>query len=165
VTVLISAGSIAACGATADPDQREPEVPTTTVEANTRCEPASFRVTRLPWLARGSEVPPPETVMEEGSTSLVWFEDPERRWDGRYVALQATSEPPFGSDLDGFPTASVRGRVGHLVWVGDPGVGELALTWQEGDASCSWHSLRISGEGLGEDEAVSQLRQVASSLG
>lgn len=65
---------------------------------------------------------------------LTWFEDEELGHEGRHVALITV----FGDPLTGpgFVGVRVRGTTGHLVWVGDPGVGELALEWRDRPGPC-----------------------------
>ena len=72
--------------------------------------------------------------------------------------------PPVGEGLSEFPTVRVRGVNGHLVWIGDPGIGELALTWKEGDQLCRWYTLSVSSVGLTQREAEVVVQEVAASL-
>jgi hypothetical protein len=129
------------------------------------CPAAPFSVSRLPWLEEGSEVPTPELIEEGIGAILVWFEDPTERSSGRYVALRRSTMPSVGEGLTEFPTVRVRGVNGHLVWIGDPGIGELALTWKEGDQLCRWYTLSISSVGFSEREAEEVIRDVAASIG
>jgi hypothetical protein len=128
------------------------------------CPVAPFTVSRLPWLQEGSEVPAPESIEEGVDTILVWFDDPIERWSGRYVALKRSTTPPVGEGLGEFPAVPVRGVTARLVWIGDPGVGELALTWREGDQACRWYSLTISSVGLTQREAEVAIHEVAASI-
>jgi len=130
------------------------------------CEPAPFRVMYLPWLPEDAEVPAPIVLQDEDSAILVWFEDQKLEWDGAYVTLQTSPKPPLGGPafLRDFPTTSVRGEVGYLVWVGDPGVGELDITWSEGAGPCNWYSLGMSRVGATQAEAESAISAVADSL-
>jgi hypothetical protein len=128
------------------------------------CPAAPFTVSRLPWLEEGSEVPAPELIEEGVDAILVWFEDPNERWSGRYVALRR-STMPLVEGLSEFPTVRVRGVNARLVWIGDPGVGELALTWKEGDQVCRWYTLSISSAGLNQGEAEAAIRDIAASIG
>ena len=128
------------------------------------CPAASFTVSRLPWLEEGSEVPEPEFIEEGVDAILAWFEDPTERWSGRYVAFRRSTMPLVES-LSEFPTIRVRGVNGRLGWIGDPGVGELALTWKEGDQLCRWYTLSISSAGLNQGEAEVAIRDIAASIG
>jgi hypothetical protein len=144
---------------TPSPDRSVSPTPTPEV-----CSPAPFTVHRLPWLQPGASVPAPE-LMEDGRDSIqVWFEDPVDRWSGRYVAVETSYAAPFAEDLSEFPKASVRGQTGHIIWVGDPGVGALALAWAEGTGPCSWYSLSLSSAGMGEQEARATLGRLATSI-
>jgi hypothetical protein len=136
--------------------------PASTIDAAS-CPVPAFTVSRLPWRASES-VPAPEHLEEDDGLLLVWFEDENRRWNGRYVALRRSANPPFGSDLAEFPTMPVRGEEGHLVWVGDPGVGELAVVWSDGEASCGWYTLGLSSAGFTRKQAEAAIRDVAASL-
>jgi hypothetical protein len=128
------------------------------------CPAPSFMPRFLPWLDDGDPVPAPEHVTEEGSTVLAWFEDGAREWRGPYVALR-TSTQPLEKDLDGSEIVQVRGPDGQLVWVGDPGVGEVTIVWQEEEAgSCSWYSIHLSSAGMTEEEARATILRVADSL-
>ncbi|HXF71859.1 MAG TPA: hypothetical protein VNO79_04515 [Actinomycetota bacterium] len=134
----------------------------------TSCPLPEFRPTRLPWLPASSPLPTPEEVTYEGgASSLVWFQDPQARWEGRYLALTTYRTGPFGplEDLAGSPTVTVHDQTGHLIWVGDPGVGELAIVWSEGSGECPWFALRMITTGLTQSAAEAQLRAVAASLG
>jgi hypothetical protein len=128
------------------------------------CPASPFTVSRLPWLEEGSEVPAPELIEEGVGAILVWFEEPTERWSGRYVALKR-STMPLDEGLSEFPTVRVRGVNGRLVWIGDPGVGELALTWKEGDQLCRWYTLSTSSVGLSQEAAEEVIRDVAASIG
>jgi hypothetical protein len=128
------------------------------------CPVAPFTVSRLPWLEEGSEVPAPGVIEEGVDAVLVWFEDPIERSSGRYVALKRSAIPPVSEGLDEFPAVQVRGVNGYLVWVGDPGIGELALNWWEGDQLCRWYTLSISSVGLSQREAEVAIREIAASL-
>lgn len=120
-------------------------------------------MSRLPWLVSGS-VPPPEHLEEDDGSLLVWFEDEDRRWNARYVGLRRSSNPPLDPDLGEFPTVPVRGESGQLVWVGDPGVGELALVWSDNEASCGWYTLGLGSVGLTQRQAEVTIREIAASL-
>jgi hypothetical protein len=67
-------------------------------------------------------------------------------------------------DLEGFPTTEVRGTTGYLVWVGDPGVGDLALTWFEGSGPCRSFSLHFRDPALSQRKAEAMIERIARSL-
>ncbi|HEX6580153.1 MAG TPA: GerMN domain-containing protein [Actinomycetota bacterium] len=136
-----------------------------TIRRADTCPTAQLAVSRLPWLPLDSGVPDPALLEDELGPVLVWFEDEDQRWAGRYVALKRSSEPVVGQGLSDFPTAEVRGEIGHLVWIGDPGAGEVALVWSEGVQPCSWFSLSMSSVGLTEAEAERTIRGLAAYVG
>jgi hypothetical protein len=83
----------------------------------------------------------------------------------RYVCrVDSRACTPLGEDLDDFPVTRVRGQPARLVWIGDPGVGEVALTWREGSGSCRWHVLTLSSTGKSQKDAESALKEVAASV-
>jgi len=129
------------------------------------CSFPAFRPTFLPWDGDG-QPPEPREVVEEGNAIFVWFSDEGEEHKAPYVSLVAQLEPVFGEagDLDGFPTAEVRGTTGYLVWVGDPGVGELALTWFEGSGPCQSYSLHFRDPGLSQADAEATIERIARSL-
>jgi hypothetical protein len=134
------------------------------IDGSAACPVPPFTLLRLPWLPEGAAVPAAEPIDESPDAGFVWFEDSEERFAGTYVALKRSPWSPFGRNLSEFPTAQVRGTTGHLVWVGDPGVGELALVWREAGSSCEWYTLSISGAGLSEVQAEQSIRTLAASL-
>lgn len=129
-----------------------------TIRRHDGCPTAPLLLTRVPWLPFGSSIPGPELVQDRFGSTLVWFEDADLRWAGPYAAIKRSSRPLVGYDLSGFPTLRVRGGFGHLVWIGDPGIGELALVWREGVEPCSWFSLSMSSVGLTETAAEREIR-------
>jgi hypothetical protein len=135
--------------------------PTPTPEV---CAPPPYSVSRLPWLSPGAQVPAPEVSQDGMSSVSVWFEDADARWSGTYIALISSPRSPVGDDLDTFPRVEVRGVQASLVWVGDPGVGELALVWTEGTGACTWRVLSLGTQGFSERQAEQALGQVANSL-
>ena len=133
--------------------------------ASAQCPAAPYTVSRLPWLEAGSEISAPELVTEGKASLLVWFEDPVERWNGRHVALTRSTHPLISGSLTEFPTVSVRGQLGHLIWVGDPGVGGLSIVWTEPSAEpCAWYSLTLLSQGMSEGQAETEIRRIAASL-
>jgi hypothetical protein len=128
------------------------------------CPIPRYLATRLPWVPLGTMIPGPERVEDRLGSALVWFEDEDLRWSGGYVSLKRSSRPLIDEDLSGFPAVQVQEETAHLVWIGDPGVGALALVWSEGVQPCSWFSLSMSTAGLTESEAQNKIRVVARFL-
>jgi hypothetical protein len=128
------------------------------------CPPASVAVSFLPWLETGTPIPEPETSLDGRNSVSVWFEDLDARWDGAYAALTTSEKSLIGEDLVEFPSTSVLGQPAHLVWIGDPGVGELALVWNESTGDCMWRTLSLSTAGLTQKQAESALLKIAASL-
>jgi hypothetical protein len=136
-----------------------------TISRHEGCPIPQYIATRLPWLSIGTRmIPGPERVDDRFGSSLVWFEDEDLRWSGGYVSLKRSSKPPLDEDLSGFPAVRVQAETAHLVWIGDPGVGILALVWSEGVQPCSWFSLIMSTTGITESQAEHKIRVVARSL-
>ena len=131
------------------------------------CEPPPFRITILPWLERGAPLPEPELSMLDGNAILMWEGPPGTNHEGGrgYVALQrfAVADSPLGGE--GHPVdIPVRGTVGEIRWVGDPGVGEVRLNWLEHKGSCGYHALHLLDTTLTEEESEQYLREAAASL-
>lgn len=138
--------------------------------APVKCETASFRPTYLPWVPPGDPmpdpfVPEPGTGDQPENAALVWFEDDERMYEfpAMYVSLMTLHDPP---DLEAATAEQieVRGTIGWMTWVGDPGVGELRLDWSEGAGPCRSYALAISTHTLPEQRAISELEKIAESL-
>jgi hypothetical protein len=129
------------------------------------CPETPFTVSRLPRLGAGSEIPAPEEVEEGESSLLVWFEDTAERREGRHVSLMRSAGALIEGSLSDFPTMSVRGQTGHLVWVGDPGVGELSIVWTEPSAGpCTWSHLTLMSQRMSEAQAEAEIQRIAASL-
>lgn len=128
--------------------------------ADATCQGPAVEPTYLPWLRPAERVPPPQIQTDEERNIAVWFADLERAWDGAYVTLSADSEEP-----EGLESVEVRGRTGYLTWVGDPGVGELALRWREAEGSCGTYHLALGTQGLSETRAEREVVRIADSLG
>lgn len=142
--------------------------PTPTQESgSTKCDPASFRPPYLPWLDKDEDPPPPDRERDGRNMVLTWS---DRSNDDVYVALVThydNAVPVAGTDFDADnppPSVRVRGSEGYLMWIGDPGVGELAILWAEGRDPCGSYSLHLLDRRMSEDTAESELRKVAKSL-
>ncbi len=89
--ILVSAAAIwVRSGTPANPDRAAagPKSSASSTSPAITCPTPPFRPTRLPWLPASSPLPAPEEVTyQDGASSLVWFEDPEAKWQGPYVAL------------------------------------------------------------------------------
>lgn len=110
------------------------------------CPLPEFRPGWLPWLAEGEPVPEPdETWHDPESSGFDWLGDDEAEaWHGPVVSLSRSPHPDVepGTD-DNFRPVEVRGHAGELRWVGDPGIGELAVWWREADGACGVYRLGV----------------------
>jgi hypothetical protein len=117
-------------------------------DASSDCDAPSFRPTYLPWLGEGELVPEPrESIAKTGDRIFTW-DGPE----GSYVSLVRHAEV-IGAGVDTDGSIRVRGYPAWLQWIGDPGVGELALMWEEASTPCEGYSLRLLLPAEGETEA------------
>jgi hypothetical protein len=137
----------------------------TPVTSDASCETPAFTPTYLPWL-RANETPPaPRTTggTEASDRTLVWFASEHREYEEQYVALTTQLAPH--ADLEHFEqVVPVRGHDGHVIWIGDPGVGEVSLQWMEREDPCGSFALHMSSIGFSERGAVRKLARVARSL-
>ncbi len=127
-------------------------------QSSSACEAAGFRPTYLPWDPGGDRESAPDEDTDRGDAVLRW-EEPS---GPGYVALVTHLEPE-DFEGQGYPDVAVRGRKGQLVWIGDPGVGELSIRWREGLAECesfSLHLLLVADQADVEEE----IGKVAGSL-
>lgn len=108
------------------------------------CEPASLHPTYLPWQegteGTGDPVETQSGTEDSPNAFTTWAADPDalRQDDAdgdlSYASVAVLHEyEPAGEE---FPTIEVRGHRAELVWVGDPGVGQLSLRWQEMPGPC-----------------------------
>jgi hypothetical protein len=144
-----------------DLESRQAAVSAGTLE---ECSPVPFAPSYLPWLSEGEPVPRPEQRSEaQGDLLMTWSGGGRRGWEGAgitLVTLFVTPEP--GQDA---MTVPVRGTEGALTWIGDPGVGELSLTWSEDGAPCGSYRLHLLAGSLTERQAEAELLRIAESLG
>lgn len=154
--ILISAAVVLA-GAACGPEVAEVERP-----AAGPCEPAAFHPTYLPW---GKEDPDdPQQSARGNDATLVWT-GPSDDGKGRAaVSLVTRYETIDGDELDEFPSAPVRDTRGWLVWVGDPGVGELSLLWEETVDPCGAYELHLLDRSLSESDAEKEIKRIAEGL-
>jgi len=136
-----------------------PESPQAATEA---CDPAPFWPTYLPWLKTGELVPSPEVLTDGGNVSLVWFQG-ERSLQAPHVSLTTWASSPFQPPEES-PSVVVWGSTGHLLWVGDAGVGEVAIVWTQEPGPCGSFSLHLVDPSLSRGEAEAEIRLIADSL-
>ncbi|MDP8956269.1 MAG: hypothetical protein M3N24_04830 [Actinomycetota bacterium] len=131
-----------------------------------RCKAPPFRPAYLPWLKPGEPLPSPRATREGRNFGLTWFKDERKQYDAPYVGLVTEYESVFGGaeGLVHFERTPVRGKSGYIVSVGDPGVGELALTWQEQAGPCGWFTIYLLDRKHGEQQAEEEIKRIAHSL-
>ncbi|MGH2808722.1 MAG: hypothetical protein ACRDKT_15770 [Actinomycetota bacterium] len=134
------------------------EPPAPTAQA---CEYPEFRPTYLPWLEPGEEVSAGTELLS--SKSIVWGPGESRNPD--QVKLQTKRK----SRLDHyrgsrFQRLMVRGEEAYLVWVGDPGVGELTIHWDEGDGPCESYVLHYRDQDSFKHQVEAEIIKIAESL-
>jgi hypothetical protein len=132
------------------------------------CDPASFHPTYLPWLGT-DEVPPAPARSRDGTNGLLTWSAGDRPGWTEYATAFVTLVTEFEVSLESgpgseFPTVPVRGTTGRVVWVGDPGVGEVMVTWTERPGACASFSLHLLAQNLGEQRAVEEVSKIAASL-
>lgn len=120
-------------------------------DAGAVCAAPDLRPTYLPWLKDGEQLPEP-THVHQGSEDepdgrLVWAEHPDdydptgnSETHTVVIASLADHEP---NELPDVPDVEVRGYPAELIWVGDPGIGALGLTWREGPAACQTYAIHL----------------------
>lgn len=126
-------------------------------EDSSGCDYPPMKVSYLPWLKEGEKVPPPERH-RSGDRALFTWQGPE---ENRVSVVRHPGTEAEGWEGDSIP---VRGVRGFIVWVGDPGVGDLSLLWSEDSTRCSDYSLHLSTKGMSEREAEREIEKVAGSL-
>lgn len=142
-----------------------PATPSADPSPVAQCDPSPSRPSYLPWLDERQPVPPSREERSERDAVLVWFEDPELAYQGSYVSLGTKYSPPFEGETDvPFSRVPVRGVSGYLVWIGDPGVGDVAIIWAEHDKPCGTFQLSTGTRGLSESEAERLIEEIAGSL-
>lgn len=141
-----------------------------------RCDPPPFRPTYLPWLRSTESVPfPDKTRVGRNGTSLSWYAtgrpgwqaDPPEITSDSFVALERTLRPRFRVSKDhrpDYPIVEVRGTKARLTWVGDPGVGGLAVFWSEGASTCDSFALHFLAQNLAEKDAEREAKKIARSI-
>lgn len=142
----------------------EQPAPAVTEQPPMRCQAPPLRPTYLPWLRPGQPVPSPEqfSIPQAGTSGLIWFEDPQLRFDAGHVRL-ITLFGPLGGDPEA-RMVGVRGRPGTLGWIGSPGSGELHVSWRERPGRCGSFNLVLVTKGLSARQAEAEILRVAESL-
>lgn len=112
------------------------------------CRPTDLRPTYLPWVPAGEEIPEPVETQPGTAASpdatLVWKADTKDGAQGsgepNHVAVTVIYEhdPP-----DGAEQVEVRGFPAYLMWVGDPGVGVLTVSWREAAEPCRAYAVSL----------------------
>jgi hypothetical protein len=181
VVVLAVAGVVglaAQLGADDDPTPPVIEQPTPDPADAQACPPPSFRPTYLPWLEEGERVPPGDAQEPDDPRDVVqaWFADLEEELDsGPYVALSVHHDAQDELRAASVDEVDVRGETGHLVWVGDPGVGEVTIVWREHSGPCGTYRVSLLTAGMdaylreeprvdGDDLLANEIRMIAASL-
>lgn len=137
-----------ACDATSTPQARPAE-----------CAEPEFGPTYLPW--EKTSIPEPEMFFGQGNATAQWVTSPNAKRAGRVSLVRA--QRPW-KDNEEFPGVPVRGTQGRLVWIGDPGVGELSLQWSEGDQTCDHYALYMLIQSIPQREAEREMVRISRSL-
>lgn len=142
----------------ASPSARdESSVEGTPTQASNACEYPPMKVSYLPWLKEGENVPPPEKGQRGDRAVFTWQGPDENR-------VSLVRHPSTEAEAWEGGSIPVRGVRGVIVWVGDPGVGDLSLLWSEDSTRCSDYSLHLSTKGMSEREAEGEIEKIAASL-
>jgi hypothetical protein len=122
------------------------------------CPPAPYRPTYLPWLDEGEEAGEPARVVhgdvEQPSARASWPLDPEAldpggNFEPPVVTLSSIYELEREPGTAEFPDVDVMGHEGEMVWIGDPGIGPVALIWRETPGPFGAYSLSLGTFGMG----------------
>jgi len=128
------------------------------VAAPVACEAPAFAPTEFPWNGPTSE---PETFSAQLNSISQWLPPPDYKQAATLTLVRRYN--PW-EDTEGSAEVPVRGTQGRVVWIGDPGTGEVSLQWSEGDASCEHYGLYLLHQSLAEREAEKELARIARSL-
>ena len=117
----------------------------------------------------GQELPPAQVLIAEQNAVLIWEGPPQTLDDEgntarKMVALVTSWEPYVLGGFEHPVDVQVRGTLGEIQWVGDPGVGEVKLAWNEGVGPCDSYALHLWDVTLTEEETGDYLRDVAGTL-
>lgn len=127
------------------------------------CSEPELRPAYLPWLTRNAKRARPEVTEEDGRWVLGWVDPSTTGPRARTVTLTVRAQQDLKRYAGEFEPVSVRGHDGYLVWIGDPGVGQLALFWNEG-GSCTAYGLFLLLPGRTQRATEEEILKVARSL-
>jgi hypothetical protein len=132
------------------------------------CNLPAFSPHYLPWTERSDVGPADATMHENGNAIGIWFAPNSvpigPGLQAPYLALVSEREEALVDEFDDGTPVNVQGEQGRMMWVGDPGVGEIALAWREHPGECGSFALHLLDQGLTEAQAEQELRLVAASL-
>ena len=135
------------------------ETTTPAAEKRVECEGPEFAPTYLPW-EKGS-IPEPELFFAQGNATAQWVTPADAKTPAR-VSLVRAARP--WKDTKHMPLVPVRGTEGWLVWIGDPGTGELSLQWSEGDQPCDHYAIYLLLPSVSQREAEQEMARISRSL-
>ena len=95
---------------------------------------------------------------------MTWRQLPER--GGALKSLTLSIRPRQNLSRwarGGFEGVKVRGHPAYLVWIGDPGVGQLALFWNE-DGPCEAYSLHLLYQGASQRATEREIMKIGRGL-
>ena len=148
LSVLVAVGAACDDGSSPEAAQRPAE-----------CTEAEFGPTYLPW-EKGS-VPDPEQFSAQLNFTEQWVTPSGAKRVGNLTFVRAY-RPWEGNQY--MPKVPVRGTEGRLVWIGDPGTGQLALQWSEGDEPCDHYGLHLFLQKVSERETEREMAKISRSL-
>ena len=141
----------------------EPTATPTPSPASAACPAPTLRPTYAPWGAVGA---PREEAGERG-VGHVYDGPPDLGWEpqgGGPTYLRISRQPTAAGLPPGGVVRSAGSRDVRLLWVGDPGVGDVAAWWQEGQGPCdTWRANLLWRQG-GREEIERQLLLMVASL-
>lgn len=126
----------------------------------TECTEPEFAPTYLPWEKKS--IPEPEMFFGQGNATAQWVTPPDAKRAGRVSLVRAAR--PWKTYEREFRTVPVRDTEGALVWIGDPGTGELSLQWSEGDEPCEFYAIYMLIQSMPQREAEKEMSRIARSL-
>lgn len=136
-------------------DPMSPEAKQTPVD----CAAPEFAPTYLPW--DDGQIAAPETRSEGRDAISEWNAQGRAKFKPRVSLVRRYHA---WTDTKHYPKLPVRGTEGYVVWIGDPGVGELSLRWSEGDQPCDHYALYVLDQSLNERQAENELARISRSL-
>ena len=139
-----------ACNETAEPEATK----------RIECTEPEFAPTYLPW-EKGS-IPEPELFFAQGNATAQWVAPADAKSPGKVSLVRAAR--PWKTYEREFPIVPVRGTEGTLVWIGDPGTGELSLQWSEGDQPCDHYAIYLLLPSVSQRDAEKEMARISRSL-